>query len=1017
MSVMERPTGTADNRERWDVSLLGLLRVSCGSRSADHFQTRQTALLLAYLAAFPRRHSRDEIVDLLWPDADPDSGRARLSQAIWRLRQTLNTLAPGSPDAVEILFADRNTVGIDSACLSTDIARFRRLVQENALEEAVAAYGDSGGFLVGFYDDWVLEEHGRLLSELLSTLDTLAAQYEAAGDWARAQAAAERAVAADPLREESHAALIRILAASGAGAAARRQYGTLVRLLARELDAEPSAPTQALMAQIAQTATAKTATAKIAAQPTRSMTAPAVPLQTAALPLPLTTFHGRELLQREVQGLLAGPTVRLVTLLGTGGIGKTRLALEIARKAAQSAGTKGAEYGGAAFVSLAEVSEPRLIAEAVAAALTPLRDAPPLERILTAFAAGPDTLPFLLVLDNAEHLAEAAGEVAASLLMSVPRLRVLATSQRCLGVGGEQEILLAPLELPSAGRMGEDAPSVRLFLDRAKSVRRSFPTDSETLTDVARICERLEGLPLAIELCAGWAQTLSAHQMLEMLDRRFELLVSRRNDIPARHRTLRAAMEYSYIQLSKPMQDFLVSLSVFRGGWTLGAAAEVCLGGAVPETLAMLAQMRERSLISADEARPGDGMRYRMPENLRAFALEQRTHVQALAHGAAHAAYFARFVRETAARMHGAEDAIWTARFGDETENIRAALDFLMTGGETPAAWEMTAAAAKAWNTHGQAREAQEWTRRALALMPPPGGEAPLRARLLTVRADALRVLSEYPEAAAAAEAGLALWRAHGDLGGITECTDLLGIVAMLSGDFARAQALLGEALPLARQLGDDSVTAQVLNDLGRVAMAQSDWLEAETRLAEGLSLRRRLGDVRLISSSLGNLGLVHRYRGNLAAARVFLEEAVAIQEQHGTVWFSSLDLNLATVERLEGRYAESVRRLAIAYANAQSHGERRVVAWCLKETGHLAAALRDPAFALRLLACAEALRVALGISFKPLGPADIARDRAAAEAALGPADAAAHWAVGESADPDTLLSHAHTALSACTQK
>ncbi|MCW3060191.1 MAG: putative ATPase [Capsulimonas sp.] len=1017
----------------WEATLFGLPRVRFGERSVDQFHTRQAALLFAYLVIHPRRHLRDELVDLLWPDADPESGRPRLSQAIWRIRQTLRELGPNVER--DILISDRNTVSVDFTLITSDVAEFRQLRQRaeklegmtrvEALEKAAALHGDTGGFLSGFYDDWVLSERQRLLTDYLSALDGLASHYEKMGEWKRASELAERAVDADPLLEDSHRALIRILAVGGQTAAAERQYGNLTRMLARDLNTEPSSATRALMTQIRQEADTVSA-------PPRSAASAHTLLRVTPPPASLTTLYGREAILSEVGSLLDDPETRLITLLGTGGIGKTRLALELARRAAAHS-TEPA----VAMVFLADIAEPSAVAEAIAVELTPVREGPPLPRIVDALTAAPDTPPFLLVLDNAEHLAEAVGAFASDLLARIPRLRVLVTSQRSLGVSGEHQIMLTPLGLPRARQDAasavlsslqaqsdlENAPSVQLFLDRAKSVLPSFPTDAARMADVAQICERLEGLPLAIELCAGWAQTLGTRQMLDMLERRFELLVTRRTDIPARHRTLRAAIEYSYLQLSETMQESFIKLAVFRNGWTLAAGAEICMEGSASGAMAMLAQMRERSLIAADEARVGDGMRYKMLESLRDFALEQRTMAKARQHDKAHADYFARFVLETVPRMHGQEAALWAVRLDDEMENIRAALEHLTSSGAIEQTWTVVAAVSKAWNAHGHARESRQWIARALTMdgvalnEETDGSERGLRlqrlrARLLTIQVETLRVLSDFTASAASAEQALAIWSVLGDAAGMTECIGLMGVTAMLHDEFDRAQELLAQALPLARTLGDPNILAQTLNDLGRIAMALQDWPAALERLTEGLELRRRIGDTRLVCSSLSNLGLVYRYQGDYAAARVLLQEAVSLQNQQKIVWYSSLGLNLASVERLDGRYSESLSLLRITIVQTRASGERRVVAWCLKEMGHLAIALQQYALGLRLLSCAETMRAALGMSFKPLGPQDIGRDRAAAEQALGMADAVANWTVGASTGSETLLAQAQTTLA-----
>lgn len=1030
--------------EPWEALLFGLPRVRCEDQSTDHFQTRQATLLFAYLTVYSRRHPRSELADLLWPDAEPESGRRRLSQALWHIRQTLESLCPEiEPD---ILIADRNAVGINVERITSDIARFRHLLRRDAsrneiaqaesIEQAALLYGNSGGFLTGFYDDWVLLEREKLQTEYLTALTTLTGHYERTGDWQRSVEWAERAVVAEPLREDLHAHLIRLLVAHGQTAAARRQYETLADLLARELDTEPTATTRALIKD-------GSSAPRVSPMSPPEETAPTSPpgiagarSEIAPLPVLLTSFYGREAFLGNLRRLLEEPKTRVITLLGTGGIGKTRLALELAHMlAAQS------QEPMVAFVPLADIVEPRLIMEAIADALTPRSATPPLQRITDALTTIADALPFLLILDNAEHIATAVGETAKSLLGHIPRLKILVTSQRNLGISGERVLGLTPLELsgelPQAGTAapgfvggGSVAPSVQLFIDRARSVRPDFPSDATSLADVARICERLEGLPLAIELCAGWAQTLGTRQMLEMLTRRFELLVSRRSDIPARHRTLRAAIEYSYMQLSLEMQEFFVSLSVFRDGWTLAAAAAVCADGSLTTALTMLAQMRERSLIMADEVRASGVMRYKMLEGLREFALEQRTMAQVREHDAKHAAYFVQFVAETIAHMEGPDGALWAVRFDDEIANLRAALEYRIfrLGKNHPdedaieATWGFTAAVAKTWNGRGHARETIEWVTRALAMEALVPGETAvierdqrlqrLRARLYMIRAESFRIVSDFGAAAASAEQALGIWRELGDVAATAECLELLGIITLFNDDYDHAQKVLTEALDLARRLGEPFRIAQILSGLSGVAVARQDWQTAHALMTECLELGRRLDNNRTICSYLNNLSLIARYQGHYAEARELLHEAIALRDRHGLIAYSAFDLNLAVVERLDGCYAEALLRLSAATRNTRVYGERRVLAWCIKETGHLAVTLKQYQLGVRCLSCAEALRSAIGMSFKPFGPQDIAQDREICVQILGASEVAAIWVAGASTDPDTVITEALSQLA-----
>lgn len=952
----------------WEASLFGLLRVKCGEHALDRFLAPQTALLFAYLAAFPQRHSREAVIGLFWPDADPDSGRRRLSQALWRIRQDLDPLGPN------LLLTDRGTVGIDPGMLDTDLAEFRRALLQDP-ETAVGLYA-KGEFLAGFYDPWVLDEREELQRAYIDALTRLIYRYEQ-DQPAKAIVYAEQAVATDPLGEDTNQTLIRLLAATGRHSAALRHYREFARIFKEQLGIEPVLEIEALIAESLRSE-----------RPRPSL------LVVAPLPASLTTFRGR---QNEIGDLAKvllrseSPT-RLLTLLGASGVGKTRLALELARGFARDH-----EEPVVAFVPLADIHELRLVAEAIANAITADREAPPMARIATALGRSRDALPFLLILDNAEHLAISLGGIVKEMLNDVPRLRILVTSQRPLGIEGEVESILSPLALPNAA--SGTAPSVELFVDRARVVRPDFVNNEE----VVSICERLEGLPLAIELCAAWAQTLSTSQMLAMLGQRFDLLVSRRSDIPARHRTLRAAMEYSYLQLPEDLRQLFVSFAVFEDGWTLEAAAAVCTGGSLPNALTTLARLQEHSLVVASERSPGDGMRYRMLESLREFATEQRTMGQRVKHQTDHALYFASFVQTAIASLSGMEYARWSARIDEEHANIRQALTFLLAGSDAETALSLTNAISEYWNGHGKAREAREWIERALPL----DGPRYLRAKLRTLYADSLRRTSEFALAAGHAEEALREWREIDDAGGMAAALMQTGSIAALSGDFGLAQERLDEALRIARSLGDERLLGEILNNAGGVAVARQDWDAAWTVVSEALVVERKLGNSLVVSYCLSNLSLIARYRGDYAAARRLLQELLEFRTRHNFYWDAISTMHRAIIERLDGNYILSLQLMNEALDETKHGGETRVLAWCVKEQGHLAATVGAYAVSLRLLSRAETLRESLGMSFKPFGPEDIARDRAQAAGIIGEAAAETEWSLGKSEDLDTLLATA----------
>jgi predicted ATPase/DNA-binding SARP family transcriptional activator len=1006
-------------QEIWRIELFGGLRACKGDRVIDRFQTRQTASLLAYLAAFPRRHLREELVDLLWPDADPESGRNRLSQALSWLKAHFGTA--GEAGGGSLLLTDRNGVALETRVIVSDVVEFERGIEraadDESLAQALALYRETG-FLPGFYDDWVLRERERLLTLFLIALNRLMRRREQTGDLNGALALAQRALAADPLEEEAHCHVIRLQIAAGLPAAALRQYRDLTRLLAEELGAEPSPSTRALLEQM-----------KVV--PLEAVPAPAVrqAVSPVSLPLPLTRFFGREALLEDVGRLIQNQDARLLTLTGTGGTGKTRLALEVAHHV-QHTGRL------VIFAPLADLNDPRLVPETVAEALGDRRNgAVTVERIASALLSMEQQTDFapLLILDNAEHLIDGVSSLVRELLQRVPTLIILVTSRRRLGVEGERELPVPPLPilpLPDSApaemtpELLLEAPSVLLFLDRARAVRPDFPQTPESLSAVTRLCARLEGLPLAIELCAAWAQTLTPDQMLPLLDHRFDLLVSRRSDIPARHRTLRAALEYSFIQLPSHLKSLFIRLSVFRGGWTLAAAQAVCGLESLPQSAALLAGLQEYSLIVAEEAQTEavgvSEMRYRMLESLREFADGMWTMATHVTFRQAHADYYLSLAEEAGAHLSGHHQALWLHRIDDDLDNLRAALTWLIERQELERGLRLAVALARYWNTRGYLREARQWLERLIPLLPTSARiDRRLRAQALNAYAKTLESLTDFTGAEAYAREALTAWRELEDASGTADSLVMLGTIAMMHEDYGAAVELLEEARSLARGVGDEEMTAGAVYSLGRIAIAQENWPEASDAMAECLRLWRLLGDRTRAASALNNLGLVARYRGDLKAARDLMHQALSEnQALDDRPRMAVVLLNIGTVDRLDHRYGDSLAMLRRAMTLALEIANRRVQAWCVKELGHLACAVGQFELSLRLLSLSESLRTSLNMSFNPFGPAEIAHDRAVGQEALGASRADEAWASGAALIPEQAFSDAvHTLLQLDSEK
>ena len=969
----------------WHFELFGGLRASRGEAGPvlERFQTRKTEALLADLALHAGQpRDREALADLLWPDAPPDAGRNRLTQAVVWLRPLLEP--PGTPRG-SVLVADRQSVSLSADAVRVDVAAF-----ENALTRATATTDADerarlllsavdlyrGPLLPRLDDEWVLGLRQHLLDRFLGALRALVAHEEAA--WAR------------------------------------RQYREMERVLADALGEEPSPAARALLDSL------RAGGVSVSAAPSAE---PAAPATSAAppppLPAPLTRFFGREADIEHLLGLLDAPEVRLVTLVGVGGAGKTRLAMETARA--------WSGRGGVWFLPLADLEDARQIPDALAALLhLPPRAADgvaPLDRVADALAS-PDR-PAVLVLDNVEHLLGADGGGGATpglvraLLERAPRLTVLATSRQRLGLEGEYEWPVPPLPVPA------DAPdaandSVRLFVARARAVRPGFALTGENAQAIARLCDRLEGLPLAIELCAAWAQTLTPAQMLAQLNHRFDLLVSRRADIAPRHRSLRAAVETSYLLLPPDMQRFFVRLSVFRGGWTLGAAAAVCLGSAdaaaTMTALRFITELRERSLVAADESAGSVGgdaedaaaypaMRYRMLETIREFAAQQRTIAVDEEARRRHARHFLGVAESAEREMSGGgpSQARALARLDAEVDNLRAALAWCaeVGGAASREGLRIASALVLYWDVRGLAAEGREWLERLLPLAEGAGeGDDPEVQRVLAGAEQALsrmaRALAAFDAARSAADAALRRWTALGDRPGMAQALLVLASLAYTHQDYARAREMQEEALSLARGVGDPLLAASALLGLGNVAMEEAEWERAWSLFGECLALYRAADNRVLVAGTLNNMGLIARYRGDYDEAKRLLEEDLAISRSLGSRSHTGISLlNLGTVLRLRGEFAAAGEALREATALARGVDDRRALAWCLKECGHLAGSRGDAAAAVRLLAASEAQRGALGMSFKPADPEALDAECESARRALGEEAFDALWSEG----------------------
>jgi predicted ATPase/DNA-binding XRE family transcriptional regulator len=581
---------------------------------------------------------------------------------------------------------------------------------------------------------------------------------------------------------------------------------------------------------------------------------PATGVVEAVLPSPPTPLVGRERELGEIaELLLAGPRARLLTLTGVGGVGKTRLAVEAARDAQDRFSD------GAAFVGLASLPDPSLLAPTLLRSLG-LREAEgriPGEALRYHLREK----NLLLVLDNLEHLLDAAAEVAV-LIEACPELVVLATSRAPLRVRGEQEYPVPPLALPSStvGSSEADvlgAPSGRLFLERARAVSPGFEITEGNAPAVAAICWRLAGLPLALELAAAKARVLEPAALLPRLDRALGTAWAR--DLPERQRTMRATLDWSYDLLGDEERALFRRLSTFSGGFGLETAEQVCAFGEIgpEEIFEVLARLTEQSLVTV--GLDASGTRYGMLEPVRQYALGRLEESgESAAVRERHAAHFLAMAEAAQPRFLGPEYQAQSARLDAEHGNLRAALRWASESGEVCTGLRLVGALSWFWWMGGYLEEGRRWA----------------EGLLFCEQFDASRADCD------SARAG-ALWAA--------------GELAFVQGELAPAAEHFEESLALYRRLGDDAGIVAVLAELGQVARSQGDRDRARALSEEGLELARRLRDFKAAAIALGTLGRIERDRGNLEGAIARYGESLALFRELGHEWGSAFMLaNLA---------------------------------------------------------------------------------------------------------------------------
>jgi predicted ATPase/DNA-binding SARP family transcriptional activator len=838
--------------KRLEVRLLGSFDVRRDGKPIT-ITSRPAQSLFAYLIlSSGTSHRREKLAGMLWPDSLEETARDNLRHALWRIRKVLE-----STSSTRFLHADDLTIKFEgSSDYWLDAAELEKISDNVSADELIAVLSEyQGELLPGFYDEWVILEREHLSSIFEHHMARLMSLLQDEKRWLDILAWGERWIKLGQRPEPAYRALMAAYAAKGDMSKVAVTYERCVKSL-REFGMEPSVQTQELHENL-----------RLGKEPRKTVSVSSKPFAKETpltIPVPFTSFIGREKELDEIARLLSRS--RLLTLTGPGGVGKTRLAIQTAHDSTKKF------KDGVFWISLVGLSDGNLIPQEIAQSLNvrETSDEPLIETLKTYLK--PKDL--LLVIDNCEHLIKNCAQYAEELLVTCPKLKVLATSIEALGLFNEITWQVPSLPLPEMrGSLSlkdlQEFASIELFEERASNAKSGFALDERNARAVAQICRRLDGIPLAIELAAARIKMLVVEEIAARLDDRFSLLTAGSRTAIPRHQTLRATIDWSYDLLTESERTLLRRLAVFAGGFTLEAVEAVCSQGMKrSDILDLLGRLVDKSLVIVDEVSEFNETRYRFLETIRQYALEKLVETgEAPTVRDGHLGFYLGLAEKAEPYIFSRDSAIWVSRLDNELDNLRAAMDWSSNTGKAVAALQIAGSLVYFWWTH--AFLTSEWhdrIQRALAL--PEGRERTLaRAKALNGIGSSYWMDANPTDKRPQLEEALSIGKELGDRWNIATALRNLGVMNNIRGNYSEARVFLEQALKVWRDMGTEGKLGSAISlaFLGDVALSCNQVEKARSLYDESVAGLKEpdVGDNNFLGYPIRRLGQLAWREGN----------------------------------------------------------------------------------------------------------------------------------------------------------